>query len=150
MTSSSDSDKLIEGLLGAFDKATLAEIVQKDLERRIWEFVPDKELATYLVKNAEEQGWTSSLVDAALKNKPEDAGLKKLGLLDPLQSLIAHPSHKSVASGSEVARVVRLLIQVLEQSGSQVIPGPIFTELNDNLTDLYEEYKTQSAGITAA
>lgn len=148
MNSPGESEKLIEGLLAAFDKATLEEILSKDLDKRIWEFVPDKELFTYVVKAAEEHDWTSALIDAALKNKPNDAVLKKIAVLDPLELLVTNPPQKSTASGGEVARVVNALLQVLDQGTAKTMSPQFFTELNNNLADLYEEFKTQSAGIT--
>ena len=133
-------DKLQAGLLKGFDSQGLETTLIENVRKKF----PETEFISYVIKVAGEQGWTSNLIGAGLKRDPDNLLLKEFALLDPLQAAIDSPPDKSKASGGEVERVLRSLINILKHVGPTELSGEMFGELHSYLAGLYEEYNTQS------
>ncbi len=150
MTAASDSNKLTEAMLQAFDKLSLERMLKTRLDKRILDCVPDTDLMNYIVNAATSQGWSEDLIAAALLEQPDSQAIRRLAVLDPLASLIRDNGPKSVGMSGEVSRVISALLKVLNQTPPENIRPEIFTELNNNLKDLYAEYARLSEGVTAS
>jgi len=138
-------DKLQTGLQQGFNNEELQAILLENLRKKI----PDAEFVSYVITIAAEQGWTTNLITAGLKRSPDNMLLKEFALLDPLQAAIDSPPDKSKASGGEVERSLRSLINILKHVGPGELSGGMFGELHSYLAPLYEEYTKQSAETIA-
>jgi hypothetical protein len=145
----SDSNKLTEAMLQAFDKQGLENMLTKRLDKKILDLVPDTDLMNYVVNAATSQGWSEDLIAAALVEQPDSQAIRRLAVVDPLASLISNRSPKLVGTGGEVSRVISALLKILNQTPPQDIRPEVFTELDNNLKDLYVEYALLSEGVTA-
>lgn len=135
-------DKLPEALWSAMEPTEFETLVFQDLQKKLFDVISYKDFASLTAKAAADQGWTSELVDAALKKNPRNTLLKDFALLGPINDLLAKPPDKSTAPGGEVARSLRALIQVITDSDPTTKAQVNLTELNSNLVDLYVEYDT--------
>lgn len=133
-------DKLPEALWSAMEQTDFEKLVFQDLQKKLFDVISYKDFASLTAKAAAAEGWTSELVDAALKKNPRNALLKDFALLEPINDLLAKPPDKSTASGGEVARALGALIQVVADSDATTTSQVNLTELNSNLVDLYGEY----------
>lgn len=145
----SESDRLIDTLLQAFDNRSAEKMLRERLNRNIVDSIPNVELMTYVAKAAAAEGWTDDLVNAALLEQPDSRAVRRFAVYEPLSAL-ADKNRKSAGTGSEIARVVSCLLKVLNQTSPSDIKPEVFTALHNDLKDLYSEYAKLSAGVTAA
>jgi hypothetical protein len=145
----SESDKLIETMVQAFDNRSVERMLRERLNKNILEWIPTKELISLVVIAASTQGWTEDLVQAALLEQPDSVAISRFAVYDPLTALI-EKNKKSAGTASEVAQVVSCLLKVLNQTAPSDIRPEIFTGLHNNLKDLYTEYTKLSEGVTAS
>ncbi|HKV32910.1 MAG TPA: effector-associated domain EAD1-containing protein [Pyrinomonadaceae bacterium] len=149
MTPVSESDKLIETMLQAFDNRSIEKTLRERLNKNIVDLIPNKELMTFVVKAAATERWTEDLVEAALLEQPDSLAIRRLAVYDPLTALI-EKNKKSAGTGSEIAQVVSCLLRVLNQTSPSDIKPEIFTVMHQDLKDLYSEYTKLSEGVTAS
>lgn len=149
MTRASESDKLIETMLQAFDNRSFERTLRERLSKNIVDLIPTKELMTFVVKAAATEGWIEDLVNAALLEQPDSLAIRRLAVYEPLTALI-EKSKKSAGTGSEIARVVSCLLKVLNQTSPSDIKPEVFTVMHQDLKDLYSEYTKLSEGVTAS
>jgi hypothetical protein len=150
MSDATNPNKLTEAMLQAFDKHSLENMLKTRLDKKVLDFVPDADLVNYVVNAATSQGWSEDLIAAALLEQPDNQAIKRVAIGDPLASLINDVGAKSIGTAGEVSRVISGLLKVLNQTPPQNIRPEIFTELNNNLKDLYVEYARLSGGVTAS
>lgn len=133
-------DKLPEALSSALEPQDFEALVFSGLQKKLFDIISHKEFATLTAKAAARDGWTGNLVDAALKNSPRNTLLREFALLDPISEMISKPPEKATASGGEVHRALRALIDLIGDSELNGASQLNLTELNSNLVDLYQEY----------
>lgn len=151
MIAPSESERLTETMLQAFDNQCLERMLNERLDKKIVDLIPNKELMTYVVKAAAAAGWTEDLIKAALIAQPDSQALRRLAVFEPLTALIHnHRSKKSPDTGGEIARVVSHLLKVLNQTPPHNIKPETFSALHNELKDLYSEHARLSEGITAS
>ncbi len=149
MISEDESQKLIKAMLQAVDNHSLERMLKEHLDKKIVDFIPNPELITYVVDRAAAEGWTEDLIKAALMDQADSHAIKRVAVFDPLETLIDNQVKKT-STGSEVAQVVSLLLKVLHQTPPQNISPETFTQLDNDLKDLYREYARLSEGIATS
>ena len=151
MIALSESEKLTETMLQAFDNQSVERMLKERLNKKIVDLIPNKELMTHVVQAAAAAGWTEDLIKAALIEQPDSQALRRFAVFEPLSALITNQrSKKSAGTGSEIARVVSHLLKVLNQTPPHNIKPETFSALHNELKDLYSEHAKLSEGITAS
>jgi len=142
------TDDLAEALWSALDESGFETLLFSDLKKKLFGVIAYKEFVALVTKSAAEQGWTDALVEAAVRQNPNNALLREFALLGPINALVAKPPDKSTAAGDEVERALNSLVQALRPIDPNS-PDAKLPELNSNLADLYTEYSALVASTIA-
>lgn len=141
-------DRLSEALLNAFDENSFESLLFGNLNKRVFDVIPYQDFVSQVTRAAAKDGWTGDLINAALKGNPRNSLLLEEALFDPLRRLMVEPSNTTSASGGEVGRGLRALIEMLNHT--QLDKAQLlFGEIHNHLTDLYGEYQKHAAATTA-